>query len=77
MEVTLEEKKLFNETYAERFKEVHKISDPELSIYIDEYAEKMLEEREKIAIQVYGWKFYKHLGLLHSAKKSIGRMGSC
>jgi len=68
---------LFNETYADRFKEVHKIQDPELSIFIDEYAQNLLKEREKVAIQVYGWKFYKHLGLLDSAKKRYGGRNNC
>ncbi len=53
------------------------MQDLELSIFIDEYAQNMLKERDKVDIQVYGWKFYKHLGLLDSAKKSIGRMSSC
>ena len=74
--VALEEKKIFAETYKERFNEVCKITTG-LPIYIDKYAKKLLQNREKVTIDAYGWSFTKHLGLEPSARQYIGRGGGC
>ncbi|NHI91523.1 MAG: hypothetical protein EAX96_03400 [Candidatus Lokiarchaeota archaeon] len=71
----MDEQKIFTETYKERFNQIGQIDA--LPIYIDEYAKKLLDGRDKIAIQAYGWSFMKHLGLVHSAKKYFGRGDSC
>ena len=44
---------------------------------MDEYAQKLLDGREEVAIEAFGWSFMKHLGLLQSAKKYFGSGGSC
>ena len=73
--VSLDEIKTFTEKYKERFNKIGLVQS--VPVFIDEYAQKLLDGRDEVAIQAFGWSFTKHLGLVHSARRYFGRGSSC